>query len=148
MIDRRRSAVTKSLGFAGYDFGMELSAERRLSSNVLGAVFLGVLMCSIGFMAQGEQQPVPVIVWRALGVAGAVLALGTLPVARIRRDWARRSAGASLLVCAAGLALLLGYSVWQGRFNPFTFLLAMGVVGCGRGILFYRSFEIRALFHK
>jgi len=123
-----------------------MTTERELSSIVLGSVFLGLLMLSMGLSAEGEHQPIPVRVWRGIGMAGGVLAVSSLPAARVRREWARKAAASGLFLCGAALSLLLAISILQGRWNPFTLLLAAGVAGCGKGMMFYSSLKVRELF--
>jgi len=114
-----------------------------------GVCFLGFLMALVGFAPMSASQPIPPLVWRGIAAAGAVVLAGTFPVYFSRREWARRSAGASLLVCGAALCVLLAFILTQRHVkpsNPFTLLVAFGVFGCGKGISFYRSSEIRQLF--
>ena len=124
----------------------KLPAERRLSSAILGGAFLGLLMAALGFLPQqGSDQPLPIWVYRAAGWGGVVLALCTLP-ARSGKNWARLLSMTGLALTIVPLGLLLVYSLLGGRFNPFTLLLGFGMLACGKGIAFYNSPEIRALF--
>lgn len=126
---------------------MTVSPQRRLASITLGGMFLGVLMILFGLLPQaGSQQPLPIWVWRTLAGGGLCL-LATAAAARwSRANGARVAAMAGLALTMIPLGLLVIFSALSGRFNPFTLLLALGILGCGKGILAYRSPEIQGLF--
>src|SRR5262245_60973792 len=108
-------------------------------------MFLGLLMFGFGALPQ-EPQPIPIWVWRTLSVVGVVLALSAAAAKYSRANLARILAMFGLAATAGALGILLVYSVLQRRFNPFTLLLAGGAAACVKGILFYGSDEIKALF--
>lgn len=124
----------------------KLPSERRLSSAILGGAFLGLLMAFFGFLPQSSaDQPLPIWVWRTVGAGGVVLALCTLP-AKSGKPWSRVLVMTGLGLTILPLGLLFVVSLLQGRINLFTLLLGFGVLACGKGIAFYNSPEIRALF--
>ena len=128
---------------------MQLPPERRLSSITLGGMFLGLMMAWFGFLPQeGSPQPLPIWAWRTLGGTGLFLTATAIAAQWIRSEWARKAAIAGLLATNVPLALILALSLMSGRFNPFTLLLGLGIVACGKGISFYNSDEIRSLYQQ
>jgi hypothetical protein len=126
---------------------VSLPPERRLSSALLGGIFLGFILMFFGFLPQaGSQQPLPIWVWRTVGWDGALLMISTIPATVSRREWTRLAAIAGLGLTMVPIGLVLVYSLMGGRISPFTLLLLFGVIGCGKGIAFYCSPEIRSCF--
>ena len=53
---------------------------------------------------------------------------------------------AGLAITTVPFCMILWFSVLQARWNPFTLLLGLGILACGKGIRFYNSPEIRKLY--
>lgn len=123
---------------------MSLEIRRQVFTYCGGWVFLGFLTAVVGFKAE-EPQPVPLWVWRALGVGGLLMMVACAGVAW-RAEWGRMSMIAALAILGTGYCALFAYGVIQGRFNPFLALLGGGIWGCGQGTVFFSSARLREYF--
>ena len=122
---------------------------RQIASGAAFATLMGILMVAMGFSASAPQ-PMPLWVYKAFGVAGFFLIIGSVAAWIGRGEALRHVAIVTRGLAAAAMTIVLVYAAICSLPMPnkimFCLMFGFGIYQCGESARFYRSDEAREYF--